>query len=71
LVAIADGDRFDVIVVAATLDARGLSIEIALGFGAARRSVTPCGRNDILRTTRGKPIRQAMFAQLRQSRTIK
>jgi hypothetical protein len=64
-----DGDRFYVFVVAnpgASLDKETIGAEIGRRFGAAPRGVVFGTRAEILRTTSGKPMRQAMLAQLRE-----
>ncbi|MCU0686123.1 MAG: AMP-binding protein [Polyangiaceae bacterium] len=71
--ALADDDRFYVYLIAAPgarVDADGVAAAIGVSFGAVPARVVEGPPGTILRTTSGKPMRQAMLARLREERAL-
>ncbi|HRC58874.1 MAG TPA: hypothetical protein PKU97_23285 [Kofleriaceae bacterium] len=67
---LSEDDRFYLYVIAAPgqeLDRTGLATAVAQSFGTAPARVLAGEPGTILRTTSGKPMRQAMLALLRES----
>jgi acyl-CoA synthetase (AMP-forming)/AMP-acid ligase II len=70
-VVMVDDDRFYLFVArAAELDLHALSHGITRRFGAKPAGIALGARNDILRTTAGKPMRQAMLKRLRDQHAL-
>jgi fatty-acyl-CoA synthase len=70
---LADDERFYVYAVAeagAELDADALAASVGAHFGTVPTAVIAGAPGSILRTTSGKPMRQAMLAMLRESRRL-
>jgi fatty-acyl-CoA synthase len=69
----ADDDRFYLYLVpesGASVDHAGVASAIAASFGAAPARVVAGPQGSILRTSSGKPMRQAMLARLRESQAL-
>jgi acyl-CoA synthetase (AMP-forming)/AMP-acid ligase II len=72
-VAMADGDSFYVLVVparGATLEPHRVAAEIGAHFGAVPRAVALGTANDMVRTTSGKPMREATLGHLRATGAV-
>ena len=66
-----DDERFYLFVARAPdLDLQALSHGITRRFGAKPSGIALGGRSDILRTTAGKPMRQAMLKRLREQHAL-
>jgi len=67
-VVLTEDDRFYLFVVPGmAFDPAKVAAQVAVQFGAAPRAVATGSARDILRTTSGKPMRQAMLEELRRS----
>ena len=72
-IVLSEDDRFYLYVIAAPgqeLDRTGLAAAVTQSFGTAPARVLTGEPGTILRTTSGKPMRQAMLALLRESRAL-